>query len=275
MIAVINNSAYNIVSENELTQVLSHFNTEFILSIVYATINDRFNPLAYMNNPNVVDSWETNFKNIIQYYNDDIMTSRVTAVRITTYEEIIKAICRHHKLNFDIFDDNLYSAAHYLYDVFVSSYLYHLNTFFANYIITNKEELFNLLELSEVKPIKVNNDSKLYSNKYALDPILNAISNNISKVVTYVCGIDIPFDYILMHMGLSEQESNYMLNIVSDQENFFKNFYVPSVMNSAVNPIRLNDIKLFIRLLTNTIPNDIAATVITSTENIVDVPVVM
>ena len=85
-----NSELYNIVSENELTEVIAHFNTEFILTIVDAGINMRWNPSAYTNNPNVIDAWDLNFKQIIEYYNNPDMTERVTTLRADTYKEIIR-----------------------------------------------------------------------------------------------------------------------------------------------------------------------------------------
>ena len=38
---IADNSTYNIVTENELTIVLSHFNDDFIFSMIYDKLMDR------------------------------------------------------------------------------------------------------------------------------------------------------------------------------------------------------------------------------------------
>ena len=64
---MMNSEQYNIVSENELTEVLAHFNTEFIMSIIDSAIANRNNPTAFASNPNIIDAWDANFKQIINY----------------------------------------------------------------------------------------------------------------------------------------------------------------------------------------------------------------
>ena len=132
---MMNSEQYNIVSENELTEVLAHFNTEFIMSIIDSAIANRNNPTAFASNPNIIDAWDANFKQIINYYGSADVTERVNTLRVDTYQEIIKRICTYHGLNFTIDDVDLYSAAHYLYQFFVSDFLKYMDQFFAMYIV--------------------------------------------------------------------------------------------------------------------------------------------
>lgn len=242
---MVNSERYNIVSENELAEVLAHFNTEFVMGIIDSAINNRHNPTAYMVNPNVVAAWNTNFDAIIQYYGSVEATERINTLRVDTYKEIITRICQYHGLNFTIDEVNLYTAAFYLYQVFVANFLQYMDTFFAQYIVRETEAIYNALNFEELRKNK--DTSTTYSKKVFKDPRLAIINANIDTVMRFLEGIDISFDQIIMSCGLTQQEAQYILSIVSDQENFYRNQYVRVMMDDNVRPIRLNSIRFIIR----------------------------
>ena len=88
-----NSQMYNIVSENELAEVLSHYSSEFIFSIVDNAMKARYNNVPIATIPNVVGAWEQNFKAIIETYGSE-SSMEVLNVRNETYREIISCICR-------------------------------------------------------------------------------------------------------------------------------------------------------------------------------------
>ena len=130
-------SLYNIISVNQLTEVLSHYDTNFVMSVVDNGIASRYNPNAVLSQPNIVAAWEQNFKQMLSEFAElPDAKARITSVRDETYREIITRICREFNLNFTIDEDvDLYSAAFYLYDFFVANFNTNLITFFYNYII--------------------------------------------------------------------------------------------------------------------------------------------
>ena len=65
-----NSNTYNIITETELSEILSHYNSEFVLSVVEEAMNKRFVEYPYIPMPNVVAAWEANFKLIMNKYND-------------------------------------------------------------------------------------------------------------------------------------------------------------------------------------------------------------
>ena len=262
-----NSEVFNIVSENELTEVLAHFNTEFIMSIIDSAIMNRTNPTAFASNPNVVDAWNTNFQQIINYYQTSDVTERVNALRVDTYKEIINRICNYHSLNFTIDDIDLYTAAHYLYQFFVSDYLKYLDTFFANYIITEADGLYDAVGLENMKKSK-DSATAYFRKVFANNPKIAVINANINTVVNYICGMDIPFDQLVIKSGLTNQEAQYILSIVSDQNDFFKNHYVTTISNEYVKPIRLNHIRFLIRSMCTQLPESLMAIAVEdSTDN--------
>ena len=262
---MMNSEQYNIVSENELTEVLAHFNTEFIMSIIDSAIANRANPTAFSSNPNIIDAWDANFKQIMNYYGSTDVNERISTLRVDTYQEIIKRICSYHGLNFTVDDVDLYSAAHYLYQFFVADYLKYLDQFFAMYIITECGGLYDAMNLGNLKKNK--DTSTIYSKKIFSDPRLAIINANIDMVVTYICGMDINLDQIFARCGLTNQEASYLSQLVSDQGDFFKSHYVTTIANDYVRPIRLNSIRFIIRSLASQIPESIAVMVDDKTTN--------
>lgn len=262
---MMNSEQYNIVSENELTEVLAHFNTEFIMSIIDSAIANRNNPTAFASNPNIIDAWDANFKQIINYYGSADVTERVNTLRVDTYQEIIKRICTYHGLNFTIDDVDLYSAAHYLYQFFVSDFLKYMDQFFAMYIIGEAAGLYEAMNLGSLKKNK--DTSTIYSKKIFPDPRLAIINANIDMVVTYISGMDISLDQIFARCGLTNQEAAYLNNLVCDQDNFFRNHYVTTIANEYVRPIRLNNIRFIIRSLASQIPESLLVMTDDKTDN--------
>ena len=237
---------YNIVSENELTEVIAHFNTEFIMSIIDNAIAARFNPSSYMMYPNVVDAWNMNFKQIIEYYNCVDMTERMMTLRADTYKEIIDRICKYHNLNFTIEEVDLYSAARYLYQFFVCGFLTYMNQFFANYIIKEADSIYEAMQLEVLR--KKKDSSTIYTRKVYRNDKLAVIVANIDAVVSYIGGMDFDFPYIVNNSGLTSQEASFLLSLVSPQDDFFKSQYMRVLSDQFfVRPIHLNNIRFIIR----------------------------
>lgn len=227
-----NSQMYNVTTENELAEVLSHYNSEFVYSIVDEALKARFLrvPIAAM--PNVVGAWEQNFKSIEEYYGSD-SHSEVLRVRNDTYREIIDTICREFQLNFTIDDTvDLYSAAFHLYDLMVCNFTANMTSFFANFIYKERGTIYDTLNLSEMKKNK--DSSTIYGKKIYKDIKLAVINANIDQVVTEIAQMDIPFHTIIaMIYGSNSELCKYYLTIVSTQQDFFQHAYL-RVLNSDI-----------------------------------------
>src|SRR5699024_4568225 len=99
-------SLYIIISVNQLTEFLSHYDTNFVMSVVDNGIASRYNPNAVLSQPNIVAAWEQNFKQMLSEFAElPDAKARITSVRDETYREIITRICREFNLNFTIDED--------------------------------------------------------------------------------------------------------------------------------------------------------------------------
>lgn len=220
-----NEQMYNIATENELAVVLSHYNSEFVLSVLDQAIKNRFTSVSFIQTPNIVEAWEQNFKAIQSTYGEEVK-SEVLKVREEVYNQIIEVICREFHLNFTIDDSvDLYTAAFYLYDFFVCNFTNGLITFFANFIYREKDNLYDSLELAELKKNK--DTSTIYGRKVYKDIKIALINANIDRVITEICQMSIPFHGIIeIVFGMNSHIKDYILSIVSCNDNFFGNAYV-------------------------------------------------
>ena len=191
-----NSQAFNVATENELAEVLSHYNSEFIFTVVDNAMKSRFLELPITSMPNVVGAWEQNFKAIIAQYGEG-STSEVFRVRNETYREIIGTICKEFGLNFTIDDSvDLYSAAFHLYNLFVCGFAENLTNFFANFIYKERSTIYESMELSELKKNK--DSSTAYGKKIYKDIKLAIINANIDKVIAEICAMDFPFYSVII-----------------------------------------------------------------------------
>lgn len=236
-----NSQIYNVVTENELSEVLSHYNSEFIFSIVDDAMKKRFTTVPLTAVPNVVAAWEQNFKAIMATYGMD-SKSEVMRVREETYNEIIEMICKEFDLNFTI-DDSIdkFSAALHLYNLFVCNFTENLVEFFANFIYKERTALFDALGLAEYKKNK--DSSTIYGKKVFKDIKIAIINANIDMVISQICAMDIPFYTIIsLICGNNSELKKYYLSIISSDTNFFTKAYVPS-MNSDIRPELITSIR--------------------------------
>ena len=226
-----NSQMYNVVTENELAEVLSHYSSEFIFSIVDNAMKARYNNVPIAAIPNVVAAWEQNFKAIIETYGSDF-AREVYTVRDETYREIIDCICKEFGLNFTIDDSiDLYSAAYHLYDLFVCNFMNSLTSFFANFIYKEKTMLYDSLGLADFKKNK--DTSTIYGKKNYKDIKIAIINANIDLVVSEICKMDIPFHLVINHVCTNNEVKKFIISIVSSDDEFFTRVY-SSMLNTDI-----------------------------------------
>lgn len=237
----VNPYLYDIATEAELSEVLSHYNTEYVLSVLRNTMAARFSPNSVMaTQPNLVSAWETNFKELHAYYNYPEFQSKIEAVRINTYQEIIDTICREFHLNFTIDDTiDLYSAAYFLYEFFVSNFNQNVIQFISTYIFKERSDIYESMNLAALRKNK--DTSTTYGKRLYKDIKLVTINASIDAVVTNICTMDIDLATILMNI-YPKEKAMYILQLVSPMDDFFKNFYA-QILNSPIKSILLTEIR--------------------------------
>lgn len=227
-----NSQTYNVVTESELAEVLSHYNSDFVFSIIDQCLKYRFMNVPVTQYPNVVAGWEQNFKAIIAQYGDS-SREEVMRVRNETYREIIDTICKEFNMSFTIDDTvDLYSAAYHMYELMVSNFTDNMVTFFANFIYKERSYIYDSLNLAEMKKNK--DSSTIYGKKIYKDIKLAVINANIDAVVAGVCSMDIPYHLIISTIfGNNSDKKKFIMTITAGGADFFQTAYV-RVLNSDI-----------------------------------------
>lgn len=235
-----NANIYNMIAEGEVANLLSHFNSDHVMNVINRNIENRFNYNPIVPTPNLVDSFEMNFKDLIQNYPNDI--DNINQVRYEVYTEIINIICR--AFNLQILPNNdldAYIAAHNLYDVFVANFNKNAITFFSNYIYNNRGALYDALNFSQYK--KEKDSSILYFKKVYDDSEIGVLVSKIKEVTYYISGFDIDMYSYISSCGITKEVCDYINSIVAPLSDIYKEQFCRTLQNPNI----LTDIRLMIQ----------------------------
>jgi len=237
---------YEISNEYNITELLEHFDSNYIFDIINDKIenNDwaRINP-----DPNVVVSFEENFKLMTENYPGDAQNIR--AIREQVYSDVISILCEKFNLQFNEADQNidLYTAAFYLYDFLVCNRNSIMINFFTSFIVNNKESLSKFLNLEDYKRSK--DSASAYGKMIYDDHKYGLISANMSKVINHIATIDISLLNIFQSVYNSPELIAFLDNMVADKGNFFKDYYCSILEQPEALPIVITNIRLSLQKL--------------------------
>lgn len=233
---------YSISNEQNLTELLGHFDSDFVINI----IKDKIENKNYHSIPesNIVKSFEENFKIMHERFPGD--GDNINLVRQRVYTEIIDILCKGHNLNY-ILDDNtdLYTVAYYLYDLLVSNFSNIMVNFFTSFIINNKDSIYNSMNLDSYKKNK--DSSTLYNKKMYVDPKYAIISANIETVLKHISTIDITIYNVLQSTYKNPATIAFLSEIITDRGDFFRDYYCSILNRVDLLPIILTDIRLMMQ----------------------------
>lgn len=236
-----NSKVYAIATENEISNILSHFNSQYIMDIIHDNLKKR---LVYtmIPNPNIVNSYEANFRSFESEFPFDI--ENIKNVRKETYSEIIDTLCNYYNLHFNDYDEDIdyFTAASFLYDFLVSNFVKGVTIFFCNFIISEKDTLYTQLDLESLKKNK--DSSTTYNKKIYQDPKLAIINSNIEIVVNQMASYDINIYNIIDSLYPNNDINNFLKRIISDNGDFYKTVYVELLTNPYSRPEILSNIRL-------------------------------
>ena len=232
---------YEISSEFNITEILGHFDSNYIFDI----INDKLNSMDFssiLEEPNVVVSFEENFKMMNENFPGD--TENIKMIRQQVYTDIINILCRHFNLQFNEDDDNIdrYTLAFYLYDFLISNRNNIMVNFFTSFIINNKSSLTRILNLDEYR--KSRDSAAVYGKRIYDDHGYGVISANMTKVIDHISTIDISLYNIFQSTYTNPEVLNFLDNAVSDRGNFFTDFYCSILQQPDILPIIITNIRL-------------------------------
>ena len=177
----------NVNIDNQLAGILSRFGDDYILDIVKDSINNRFR-LYDLPRPNIVNAFEITFKELTDGFTSN--TDEILSTRTRVYNNIINIICNYYDFAFIQNDDtDIFYAAYWLHDTFVSNFTASLINFYTLYLIRERKSIDLALNLAEMN--KINETTYIYSRKLFKDPSLAGIHCNLEYVIDQISNFDI------------------------------------------------------------------------------------
>lgn len=239
---VIQSNNYTIVSEGRIATILSQFDKNIVYSIIQDIINTRSSYYNYNMPTNIPASYESNFKQMMIDFPSEKET--IDIKRYNIYNDIINILCNSHGLCFNgQAMQDLYSAAFHLYNLLISNFNNNIISFFINYIIREKNNLYDGLRLNDYKKNK--DTSTAYNKKMYKNTKLAIIAANLEYVIDNICVFDISFDVLLNYIYIDKNISRFILSIVSPMCDFYKTMFTPLIGdNSGIRAILISAIRI-------------------------------
>lgn len=237
---------YEISNEFNITELLAHFDANYIFDV----LNDKLENIDYsasLPEPNIVVSFEENFKLMNENYPGD--SQNIRTIREQVYTDIIKILCDKFNLQFNTVDDTIdkYTAAFYLYDFLVCNRNNIMVNFFVSFIVNNKESLCRFLNLEDFRKSK--DSAAAYSKRVYEDQKYAIISANMTKVINHIANLDITLLNIFQSTYTIIGVVEFLDNAIADRGNFFRDYYCSVLSRQDILPLIITSIRLELQKL--------------------------
>jgi len=235
-------TSIKIMTESNLSDIISRFDDDVILDIINENINFRFNAVNELSN--LPAACELTFKNEISNLDDCApYLEQIKILRDSTYRSIINIVCNKFDFTFHDIEEvtDIYTAAYSLYNLIISNFRNAISDFYANYIMSEYKGLYEAFGIARFKKQK---DSATIYNKSNYDnQELGLIISNLNFVLENMRGIDFSFDTILNYMYKNNSSvSNYIRQNFTCNCDFYKNIILP-ILYSEYKSILITDIR--------------------------------
>ncbi len=241
-----NDQIYNMIAEGEVANILAHYNSDYVMNLIEDNIKNRFKYNILLANPNIVYSFEMNFKDLMERYPSDV--ENIMQVREERYSDIISLICNSFNLSY-IADTSidLYNIAYNLYDFLVAKFSQNVVVFFSRFIYQNQDQLYDALDLQRYKKDK--NSSISYIKKVYDNSKMAVIISRIYDVIYFISGMNIPMEVFLSYCYPIEMV-NFFTSIIAPNGDLIKDSF-----RLIESPELMSDIRLELQQI---IKNDIS-----------------
>lgn len=238
--------AYSLVAEGELSTILSNFNSSYTYDVVDDLMKERYNSFSVIPKPNFVDELEYSFKQLLDQFPSD--KDNIMYTRNNTYLEIIRRISTNSGVQFNLEDidsiDIRYLAS-IIFDLFISNYDNYVFKFLYNFIVNQKDFIYNQLDL--VKNKKSKDISTMYNRQYYSNDVLAIISARLYSCIDFITALDFDPRITLSYIYTSADEivrMNYLLQYIDSSADLFSILIKPILTNDLISPSLVNSVKM-------------------------------
>lgn len=218
-------NTYNVCTEQEITNILSHFNSDYIFNLIEDVITNRGDYSYTSDLPNIVNSFENYFNQIKESFNSPHDLEQIEDARLSTYADILKLLSKYFnvEINFDVIED-WYFTTYHIYDFLISRHIPNVVNFYVALILKEKNAIYNTLNLNEVKKNK--DISLMYNKKIFKNSKLAVINYNMEDVLSLLSGYDVHLNDIIYKTYHNKSISNMLINTMAQLGDFYREQYV-------------------------------------------------
>lgn len=251
---VMNSKEFEFQADSQLSSILAEFDSPYIISIIHDVLSNVFNSFDVIPKPNIIQSFETVFKQLFQYYPTD--SDNIINTRTEIYRDIINYICSIYNMTF-VQNENtdFYTVAFNLYDFFVAKFDPYLVEFYSKFIVKEKENIYNSLSQDALKKSK---DSDSVYNKLMFDnkTTLITVINNIPEVINNIINTNVSDSqvYEMIYLNATTQDNLSMsvaiINLMLDHfktSNGIVGIYRKLLSNPVIYPNILTALRMKIQ----------------------------
>lgn len=239
---MIQSNSYSIVTDAEVSSIIANFSPEMINDILDYTLLNKQSMQVGMVMNNMVASNETALKAIMSTYGDYLEELKQT--RENLYNFIIQKLCSFHHLQYNGDVPDLYSAAFCIYRFLVSEFSLNVIRFYVNYILKEKNAIYQQLEMAELKKNKDSSSTyskKIYRNSNNKLAVIHA---NLEFVIDGMRSYDITLEDVINNIYVGEPNmSKFLISILQDNGDFFRT-YIAGYINDFNKPEIITYIRL-------------------------------
>ena len=238
--------AYSLVAEGELSTILSNFNSSYTYDVVDDLMRERYNSFSLISKPNFIDELEYSFKQLLDQFPSD--KDNIIYTRNKTYLEIISRISNNSGVQFTIEDTDsvdIRYLASIIFDLFISNYNEYVFKFLYNFIVNQKDFIYNQLDL--IKSKKSKDISTMYNRQYYSNDTLAIISAKLYSCIDFITALDFDSRTTLSYIYTSADEivrMNYLLQYIDSSADLFRILILPILTNDLISPSLVNSVKM-------------------------------
>lgn len=244
-----NNVINNINVDSAVSQILSYFDSFYIINVLTDSFNMRYRPYQ-LPMPNLITAYEERFKMIKDQFPD--MNEQTIVKREEVYNVALEKIAEFYNLSLKkefITADNQYALAYILYQFLFSDFTGSLINFFISYIEKEKEDIYRfvlpIMEKNEdVTDKNIKNTTTSLNKKSYTDNRIGIIQAYLPYVLDLIAGMDITLDILVKMVIPNPNYVNLVLTCVEDKGDIFKNYFCRYLADPDTRPSLISSIKL-------------------------------
>lgn len=226
--------------EGEALKIIPKLDEESIIDITKNGIINRYDFNILVPNNNLPLLLEQTYKQGEVLYPESVEELEAQKNRLLSL--ILDTISQECEVQIEIPENaSLYSYTYYIYDFLVSNFKQYLINFFTNYIVKEKNSIYQNMNLSMYK--KEKNTSTKYGKTLYTNPKMAIITSYLHLVIQNLTAYDISLETILYNVYSNSSIITSILESVFPINDFYQTQYVSLITNPYISQSIISNIR--------------------------------